>query len=413
MSSFAVNVTILLVTGALFLLYWTLFRAHFTKQFKKPNDILVHVPLPHLQKSYQKKTIYGEIRIRQFTLTPNITFTNNKDNDSVEKNILWMIFISGHGDSLDIYDTLINQLYQKLISNKEIINKYSKIYMIAYDRIGYGQSSSFNATISGNKICIKPPTFTSITAYDRAIELLSLLMNIEIDEYKFKLFEHELILIGHSYGGLIAQLFLNVLTNDLKVYYPNICNNNNKKIKLLLIDSSWIGMDKVMGKFEVNKFDCYKDFFLTIFGVQQPLQFYKYPTFNYLKQIPLNKNYEKEIILNIQICKYYRGYGDQLISQWNESLGFWQSMEMFECDNDIKQWVNKIKEMNSNHGINVAIYNLYCLKSIISDYISLNLSNDINDNYLIKNECVDCDHYIHLEKPNVVIRAILFLINTQ
>merc|ERR1711991_668170 len=109
------------------------------------------------------------------------------------------------------------------------------------------------------------------------------------------------------------------------------------------MDSSWIGMDEIIGKFEVNKFDCYKDFFLTIFGVQQPLQFYKYPTFNHLKHIKLNKNYETEIVGNIQICKYYRSYGDQLISQ---------------CD-DVKQWLNKIKEMEEKKGITVKIYNLY------------------------------------------------------
>ena len=416
MSAFAFNVTILFVTAAFFILYWTLFRAHFKKQFTKPNDVSVHVPLPHLQKSYSKKTVYGEIRCRQFSLSPR-----QQQNSS---NILWIIFIPGHGDALDIYDTLMNQLYEKLITNPPK-QSYTKINMISYDRIGYGGSSAFNS-INGNKVCISPPTFTSITSHDRALELLSFLMSIEIDDDKFKLFQHDLILIGHSYGGLIAQSFLNVLKHDLKRYYPEVADkdiygdadgNIRKTIKLLLMDTSWIGMDQVIGKFEVTKYECYKDYFMTLCGLQPPTQFYKYPTFEYLKSV--NLNYENEIVNNLQICLYYRAYGDQIISEWNESLGFWQSMDMF--GSDIKEWGNMIKNMKDENGINVLIYNLY--SKSMSDFMKevnvnwslfqKNLSHDIDSNHLLSNECIDCHHYIYLEKPQVVLNSILSLINQK
>eukprot|EP01084_Bolivina_argentea_P171968 297916_1 len=410
MSTLTLNISVLFVTGALFILYWTLSREHFRKQLKKPNDITVHVPLPHLQQSYRKKTIYGKIRCRQFTFTSKSNNTNNN-------NTIWIIFIPGHGDCLDIYDTLINQLYEKLISNplKKGINK---INMIPYDRIGYGASSSFNY-VNGNKICITPPTFRPITAHDRAIELLSFLMNIEIDNCKFKLFTDELILIGHSYGGLIAQSLLNVFTNDLKIYYPDISFGTfNTNIKLFLMDSSWIDMDKVIGKFEVNKIDCYKDYFQTMFGLQSPMMFYKYPSYNYLKQI--NTNYENEIVNNIQICIYYRALGSQLIAQWNESMGFWDSMSF--CGKNIEEWTQKINNMEHMHNITVQIYNLYSSSMNMSQSMEQvnqqwkifqeRLSNNIDSKYLIRNECVDCHHYIYLEKPDIVTNRILTLINS-
>ena len=239
-----------------------------------------------------------------------------------------------------------------------------------------------------------------------------------------------MILIGHSYGGLIAQSFLNVLTNDLKTYYPEVADPDiyggnysdfmYKTIKILLMDSSWIGMDQIIGKFQITKFDCYKDYFMTLCGLQAPTQFYKYPTFEYLKSV--NPNYENEVVNNLQICLYYRAYGDQIVSQWNESLGFWQSMDGF--GRDIKEWGNKIKKMKSENGVNVLIYNLYSKTmngEAINDSIKginvnwslfqKNLSVDIDSNHLILNQCVDCHHYIYLEKPQIVLSAILTMIN--
>ena len=180
MSAFSLNITIIFIAAALFILYWILSRAHFRKQFLQPNDRFIHVPLPHLQKSYSKRTVYGQTRFRQFT----ISFNKHKDNQNDQNRIIWIVFICGHGDSLDIYDTFINQLYQTLLSKQDdYTNTNTRINIIVYDRIGYGMSSSLNSVINDyNNICdhISPPIFTNISSSDRAMELLSFLMNIEI-----------------------------------------------------------------------------------------------------------------------------------------------------------------------------------------------------------------------------------------
>eukprot|EP01083_Nonionella_stella_P015225 42609_1 len=398
MSALSFNLMILFVTAALFVLYWTLFRAHFNKKFKKPNDIMVHVPLPHLQTSHRKKTVYGEIRTRQFTLSLN--HIDNKPSKT-----LWLIFLSGHGDALDVYDTLLNQLYQQLLLNPPK-RGYTRIHLIAYDRIGYAASSSFNS-VGGHNICVSPPTFTSITSHDRAVELLSLLMNIEVDGAPLRLFEDDLVLIGHGYGGLVAQSFLNVLRNDLDIYYPDM-RKQSVNIKLFLMDSAWIGIDKSVGRFEVNQLDCYKDYIMTLAGLQPPVMAHQYPSFEYLKQI--NTNYEHEIVSNVQICLYYRAYGDQLIAQWNELLGFWESMHMF--GKDVQDWAHCIDTMQKEHNIGVQIYNLYSCWNDNWKAFQQRLVHDIDSTYLIHNECVtNCMHYIHLQRPDVVVKRILHWID--
>lgn len=342
MNSLAVDFVLLAAAAALLLLYWTLSRAHFSSHFKQPNDIMVQVPLPHLDGSIkslrQNNAIYGDIRCRHYMhQLPQIK--GNAVN--IEKSV-WIIFVAS-ADSLDIFDPLINQLLDQLI-RKRPSNPCSQIHFIAYDRIGYGSSSTLHE-ITGHKLCISPPSFSPITAYDRAEELLSLLMNIAINDHSFNSQQDELILVGSMFGGLIAQSFLNVLATE----------SHRMNVKLLLLDSPWIGIDSIIGRFDIRKLDCFKDYFLTIFGLQSSALGIPLPSMECLKTA--HPGYESEVVRDTSVVRFYRNNGSQIMAQWCEMMGFWESVSSLGAD--MKEWAQQIETMREMHGINVRIYNLF------------------------------------------------------
>ena len=405
MSSFSLRtqIEIILTAALIFLAVFLNYKIQSRKSLKRSSDKYAKIQLINVDNNKQK--YYGKVRYRQYTFKPNGDWNSNVINTKL------ILFVSDIGDALNIWDSMMNKIYDSIYYDNKL-NKHV-CHLIAFDRLCYGESSG----ISDNSLCISPPKFNDITAYERALELLQFIKYLQDKLEYFDIKQSEIVLIGQGYGTLIINSLLYILYYDSKMYG----NNNNgsilgihndifdgNRIKCLFLNP--IDLDTPYMNY-TNKLNAYLDYILTIFYLKQPNHYY--PNLNDLS----NSNHDNlnDMINDIATCKQYRTFGNHVIGIWNERFGFNDSINIFKTKGIDKEyinykdgltinWFNTLKKFQINTKIALQIGILY------SENNTFNWNDFKQTLILFNKKVINSQWYTHFDAPNIVLENLLSML---